>query len=40
MRLIDADEMATNDNEAYNNTLEKMEGTELALPSLSHDRAG
>ena len=34
MRLVDADEMATNDNEAYNNTLEKVEGTELALPNL------
>jgi len=34
MRLIDADAMLQNENEAYNKSLVKTEGTELALPNL------
>lgn len=34
MRLIDVDAMLQNENEAYNKSLVKTEGTELALPNL------
>lgn len=33
-KYIDADEMIKNEAEAYANTLEKTEGTDIALPNL------